>query len=112
MLDRLDEIPWKTLNHAYGSAADVPELLRALAGAGQRQEDALYELHGNIWHQGTVYEASSYAAPFLIELATEPSLTRRDEILGLIGALANGNSYLEVHAEPDTKTGEFFRRDS
>jgi len=112
MLDRLDEIPWKTLNHAYGSAADVPKLLRALAGAGQRQEDALYELHGNIWHQGTVYEASSYAVPFLIELAAEPSLTRRDEILGLIGALANGNSYLEVHTEPDTKTGEFFRRDS
>jgi len=112
MLDRLDEIPWETLHHAYGSAGDVPELLRALAGTDAQQEEALYELFGNIWHQGTVYEASSYAVPFLIELAAEPSLTRRYEILGLVGALANGNSYLAVHGRPGTKTGEFLRQDS
>ena len=110
MLDRLDDIPWQSLRHAYGPASDVPGLLRALAVSGLGQEAALYELFGNIWHQGTVYEASSYAVPFLVELAVEPSLARRDEILGLIGALANGKSYLAVHAQVDSKTGEFFRK--
>jgi len=30
MLDRLNSIDWKSLGHAYGSADDVPELIRAL----------------------------------------------------------------------------------
>src|ERR1700730_16507144 len=29
-VDELDRIPWKDLTHAYGSAEDVPDLLRAL----------------------------------------------------------------------------------
>jgi hypothetical protein len=111
MLDRLDCIPWQCLHHAYGSADDVPRLLRALAQSGRQQEDALRELFGNIWHQGTVYEASPYAVPFLVELAAEPSLTRRDEILGLIGALAKGDSYLAVHAQPGLKMGELLRQE-
>jgi hypothetical protein len=110
VLDRLDNIPWQSLHHAYGSADDVPELLRALAQSGEQQEKALYELFGNIWHQGTVYEASPYAVPFLVELAAEPTVTRRDEILGLIGALADGKSYLAVHARPGLKIGECFRQ--
>ena len=110
MLDRLDSIPWQHLHHAYGSAEDVPGLLRALTKSGKQQEDALGELFGNIWHQGTVYEASPYAVPFLVELAAEPSLTLRGEILGLIGALANGNSYLAVHAQPGFIWGEPLRQ--
>jgi hypothetical protein len=112
MLDRLDCIPWQCLHHAHGSADDVPGLLRALAQSGKQQEDALRELFGNIWHQGTVYEASSYAVPFLVELAAKPGLTRRDEILGLIGALAKGNSYLAVHAQPGLKMGEPLRQEA
>ncbi|OYY64375.1 MAG: hypothetical protein B7Y49_09860, partial [Sphingomonas sp. 28-62-11] len=29
----LDDPRWERLSHAYGSAADIPELLRQLAGA-------------------------------------------------------------------------------
>ena len=109
MLDRLDEVPWQSLQHAYGPAGDVPALLRALIQP-EKQEEALCDLLGNIWHQGTVYEASSYAVPFLVELAVEPTVTRRDEILGLIGSLATGKSYLAVHARPDEKSGDFWRK--
>jgi hypothetical protein len=98
MLDRLDDVPWQSLRHAYGTAEDVPVLIRTLTRSDDQQEDALADLLGNIWHQGTVYEASSFAVPFLVGLAAEPSITRRDEILGLIGSLATGNSYLDVHA--------------
>jgi hypothetical protein len=109
VLDGLDEIPWQLLHHAYGTAEDVPVLLRALARSDS-QVDALYELFGNIWHQGTVYEASSFAVPFLFELVADPTIARRDEIMGLIGALANGESYLAVHAQSGLKSGEFWRQ--
>lgn len=41
MLDRLDEVPWQRLHHAFGAADDVPGLLRDLAGSGEQQQNAL-----------------------------------------------------------------------
>jgi HEAT repeats len=101
MFEGLDDIPWSSLHHAYGTAEDVPGQIRALATSGEEQKQALSDLFGNIWHQGTVYEASSYAVPFLVELVANPKISRRDEMLGLIGALADGNSYLDVHSRVD-----------
>ena len=97
MLEGLNSVPWDDLQHAYGSAEDVPALLRALADS----EDVIGELFGNIWHQGTVYEASSYAVPFLVELTAEPTVAARGDILGLLGALADGHSFLAGHAQPE-----------
>jgi hypothetical protein len=100
MLDGLDSIPWQQLTHAYGSAEDVPGLLRASLSAneGAGQEDSpLWCLFGNIWHQGTVYEATAYAVPFLIELAENQQTPNRVDILLLLAAIARGNSYLAVH---------------
>jgi hypothetical protein len=107
-VDSLDQIPWKDLTHAYGSAADVPDLLRRLgtAPADLRGEDSpLWHLFGNIWHQGTVYEATAYAVPFLIELAVDPRTPDRVGILSLLAEIATGSSYRDVHGnrlkEPD-----------
>ncbi len=55
VLDGLTDIPWGDLSHAYGPAEDVPGLLRAIAsGDAKAADDAVHELFGNIWHQGTV----------------------------------------------------------
>ena len=60
MLEQLDEVAWASLSHAYGSADDVPELIRAPASPdGELRESALSELYGNIVHQGTRWEATS-----------------------------------------------------
>lgn len=113
MLDGLDAIDWARLRHAYGSAEDVPDLLRDLASDDDdRQYEALDTLNTNIWHQGTVYEASAYAAPFLIELVQAPSVSQRPMLLYLISLLAQGSSYVDVHAEvawseQDRTTPEF-----
>jgi HEAT repeat protein len=107
MLDGLDEIPWSDLSHAYGEADDVPGLLRGLASPEvDVRKDALYTLYGNIWHQGTVYEATAYAVPFLIELLTVPEVQDQAEILALLQALCHGSSYLDVHQHLDSYRNE------
>jgi HEAT repeat protein len=98
VLKTLDAIDWKSLNHAYGEASDVPKLLRALASdhAGKR-EGALDALFSTIWHQGTVYSASAAAVPFLIELAMSDAQGDLPAILDLLAHLATGSSYLDAH---------------
>lgn len=102
MLEGLDDVSWGKFQHAYGSAEDVPGLLRALAShdAGARK-NALNALHGNIWHQGTIYEATVHAVPFLIALASAPDAPDRQKILAFLSTLSLGNSYLDVHQHLD-----------
>lgn len=92
----LDAVDWSALEHAYGAADDVPGQLRALCGAdaGERAK-ALHELYGNIFHQGSRYEASAAAVPFLARMAADASLPDRHEALELLAALAVG--YDEAH---------------
>jgi hypothetical protein len=99
MLERLDEIDWGSLQHAGGSAIDVPDQIRALASAKREtRQEALTELFGNIWHQGTVYDSSSFAVPFLIELLNERAIEDKVQILNLLQCLATGSSYLDAHS--------------
>ncbi|GID96595.1 hypothetical protein Adi01nite_60070 [Amorphoplanes digitatis] len=91
VLEGLSGVAWAELEHAYGSAADVPDLIRALrADDPAARQKARRGLYGNIFHQGTRYEASAYAVPFLIELLADPATSERDEILGLLTSLAIG----------------------
>lgn len=91
MLEKLDSINWKSLKHAYGAATDVPDLLRDLSGNDkQAQDDALYELYGNIFHQGTRYEATPYAVPFLFELLNSAEVSAKANIVRLLINLALG----------------------
>ncbi|MFE0450048.1 hypothetical protein ACFW2D_01880 [Streptomyces sp. NPDC058914] len=86
-LDGLDSSPWSSFSHAYGSAEDLPDLLRALAGtdAGAAGE-ALSELYGSVLHQGTVYAASAEAAPFLARIAAAGHQVA--DVLMLLGGMA------------------------
>lgn len=77
--------------HAYGSAEDVPRLLRDLRSADARSRgDALWGLFGNVFHQGSRYEASAYAVPFLLELVADPATPDRHLIVHLLASLAVG----------------------
>ncbi len=96
MLDGLDAINWQGLSHAYGPADDVPKTLRALAEGKCSTEDAVCEFWCTICHQGTVYEASAYAVPFLLELVQEEKIADRELLLRLLYDLASGRTYLDV----------------
>ncbi len=97
MLEKLDEIDWGSLTHAYGDASDVPGLIRALASQDEKEhENALWQLYGNIFHQGTRYEAAASTVPFIYELLQEPSVIKKHELIKFLVSLAFGyeESYL------------------
>lgn len=91
ILDGLDAIDWESIEHAYGSATDVPPLLRALAD-GRDLKKTTYELWGNVFHQGTRYEASRHVVPFLYEILRdgEPAPEAAHFILRYLHGLALG----------------------
>lgn len=87
----LDEVRWAELTHAYGPALDVPELLRALRSSSPEEHDgALGTLYTNIFHQGSRYQATAYAVPFLARLALDPATPDRPGVVGLLAAVAIG----------------------
>lgn len=102
MLDGLDDVEWPELTHAYGDAGDVPDLLRRAASDGDAAEEALSEIVGCLFHQGTVYSATVAAVPFLTELA-RCAPTQRGEFVWLLGMLsdpdhAHGSAFDAVRA--------------
>jgi hypothetical protein len=91
VLNALGDVPWADLTHAYGSAADIPDLIRGLTSPdGEVRKSSRLRLWSSIFHQGTRWEASSYAVPFLLELAADASVADRREILDLLVHLAVG----------------------
>jgi hypothetical protein len=105
LLSDLSDIAWRDMTHAYGRASDVPGLLRALVSGDQTKRDkAFHELFGNIWHQGTVYEATVHALPFLIRLLADPDCEDRDSMAQLVASILAGQGYYEVHAESGARS--------
>ncbi len=112
MLETLKTVHWEELSHAYGQANDIPELLLALTSGEQiARERAIETLFTNIYHQGTVYQASAYAAPFLIELLTHEKVQGKEDLLFLLAHLARGDGYhhqhLDLSSEEEIQSPQF-----
>ncbi|MFE1291512.1 HEAT repeat domain-containing protein [Streptomyces sp. NPDC058751] len=83
----IDRVAWAEARHAYGPADDVPGLLRAFTGEDPEDAaEAEQDLWGSLVHQGSVYEATVVAVPFLARLAAAG--VRREKLLGVLGAVA------------------------
>ncbi|WP_254507440.1 hypothetical protein [Anatilimnocola floriformis] len=82
MLERLAEVDWQSLSHAYGDASDVPDMIRALASPQATIRNQAWEnLFNSVRHQGTIYDATPEVVPFLIELLKCDSLPDKAEFL-------------------------------
>jgi HEAT repeat protein len=104
MLEGLDRVNWKELGDPYGSAAAVPDLIRALASANvDNWVSAVSPLMDKIFLAGTVSSATSHAVPFLIELLESPAVQNKPSLLAWLAALACGRSY---HALFPPRQGE------
>ena len=79
LFDEIDAVSWAKLHHAYGPATDVPDLLRALmtpeaaspeiceaAKKNKRSvfDQVTWELWGNVFHQGSVWQVTATTVPF------------------------------------------------
>ncbi|MFF7259154.1 HEAT repeat domain-containing protein [Streptomyces sp. NPDC008159] len=86
----LEAVDWAGLKHNYGTAEDVPDLLRRCAGPDPGDaEDAAFDLLNNLYHQGGwVCPAAAAALPFVLRLAAAPQVTPRRTLLELVGRLA------------------------
>jgi len=108
----LDDVAWGKLQHAYGSAADVPALIRALTSPDtSARNDAWYELHGNLWHQGTIYEATAPAVPILLQLLQAQAVPDKYQIIIYLARLFSGRSYWDAHKDLKTSRYEVSKPD-
>lgn len=93
----LDDVPWSSLKHHYGSAEDVPGLLRDHLDPDE-WERASHTLDNHLLHQGgKVPDAATAALPFLVELAGSAAVptgarVRAIELIGRIAGAAQAVS--------------------
>src|SRR5579859_2852875 len=83
MLEGLDKVNWRALRHVYGSAEDIPDLLRTIVEARDEdvQNKACDDLVNSINHQGTLSNATAATVPFLIQMLSNTTFTKRTWIL-------------------------------
>ncbi|WP_460060751.1 hypothetical protein [Streptomyces sp. YKOK-I1] len=73
------------MEHAYGSAEEVPALLTALRSPDpEERRKALDRFYGAVHHQGSVYLATAASLPFLFELATGGATHGRAAVVALL----------------------------
>ncbi|MFE3016042.1 PBS lyase [Streptomyces sp. NPDC059256] len=106
MFGGIDEVDWAALEHAYGPADDVPELLHGLTSQDpQEREAALDGMYGAVHHQGDVYDSTLACIPFLLELVSDPSVQDRGGIVELLTSI--GGIDLDGDDELDPDDAEF-----
>jgi hypothetical protein len=117
-VEGLEQIRWHEFTHAYGSASELPKDIRRLASSDSEvREQALWELSGSIYHQGTIYPATAVALPFLIGLALDRRTPEPVEIWELLAAIAQScvvdpSRIRETWAWRCKKFGEIYARPS
>lgn len=89
---------WSALEHAYGQADDIPNILAEVLGTdSEKAAGAIEDLNFTIYHQGTVYSASAPCVPYLVAALKSSSATNKVSLLLLLASLAEGHGYYEEH---------------
>jgi hypothetical protein len=85
----LDDPRWNNLRHAYGTAGDVPDMLRMLASKSSQQREATWDrLWSALCHQGSIYEATFAAVPHVVAIGVARAIDERLDYCAFVGAVA------------------------
>ncbi|PTH86186.1 PBS lyase [Streptomyces sp. A244] len=115
MFRGIDEVDWASLRHAYGSAEDVPGLLRGLASADPvERQTALDGMYGAVHHRGEVYDSTLACVPILLALAVRAEVRDRAGVVELLISIgdeggARGDLAAQAHAVLRARAGVFVR---
>jgi hypothetical protein len=107
LIRAIESVNWSSMNHAYGPAIDVPDLLKALVSdefaseeikaSSELKKKTIFEsvnwtLYGNVFHQGSVWGVSATVVPFIATIAREKKVDskRRKFCVGYLHHLAMG----------------------
>jgi len=109
MLETLNQFNWNSIHHAYGAAGDIPPLIRSLLSQQkENRQKAIEELDNLIHHQGTLYEAAFYVAPYFVELLNNSDTPDKDIIAASFADLAKDITQIE-ESERDYKWAKSLR---
>lgn len=109
----LDSSRWGELVHAYGSARDLPDLLRRVQAELSREilpgEDDLEAALASAWFQlasaicpmGEVSPASYAAVPHVVALAASHDIEVRAQLLQLVARVEAGRNRPDAPPVPD-----------
>jgi hypothetical protein len=62
---------WENLNHAYGKASNIPQLLLRLNAypvESNYEDEPWFSLWSSLYHQGSIYSASFAVVPEIVKL--------------------------------------------
>ena len=84
-MNRIEDIAWNQLHHAYGTCEEFPHVIEALGStAPEARRWARNWLEELLFHQGTHYPANEFAVPFLFQAAANPLLPERGKLFSFL----------------------------
>lgn len=104
MLDGLHDIDWASMDHAYGSAEEVPALLAAMRSPDAAERRAAFDrYYSAVHHQGSVYPPTAASLPFLFELVADRATPDRAAVVTLLVSI--GRETMEWAFEDEDEDG-------
>jgi hypothetical protein len=84
MFEGVDLVPWNEVRHCYGPASNAPRQIRGLDSEDpDERADAVNEfLWSSAFHQWTLYPATPFVIPFIVEALQSRPLVERDNGCG------------------------------
>lgn len=95
MLEALNAIDWSHVSGCYGWSEEIPSAIRGLVSEDPTERGtALGTLWMSLEHQGSVYEASALAVPFLLAILADPQTQGKRQLIHFLAHLGCRGLYL------------------
>src|SRR5258708_23107673 len=95
MFDTLNTIDWPHVESCYGRSEEIAAARRVLVSAEASVRDREREtLWMSLEHQGSVYEESALAVPFLLRILADPQPQDKGQLVHFLAHLGCGGLYL------------------